>query len=499
MKKLSFLLAVAIIATGFISSCKKDDSQKYVNFVSGQLTGVDHDMVLKSAPADAHRLWYVKKLTSDTWVDVDGTEFMAGTLASNYWASLARPINLPYTSPLALAYTPELPLKVYYKTVTADLSKVLYLAVHNFTPTLGYSIQMTGRELRDVLNVDLSQLKVDGYKFTVTVSYNLQTIDVDATALACDNTDNGYPTYVYSASVLHSIVFIVDKDGSICTQDNVAMNTGATSSLFDDYGKKVTDLTVGWVIEQRAPNGSGYVPYKTQAPNAITDNDPGKGLNLIFGTALTGNVNGTVHGTDVDMVVYDRDINVDIASPTPPTVATGFNASAVLKGEALWRNFKTSGTGWELAVGLPSAIGTYNPGSSNLDFTYDGQYYFYPDVNKNKFTFTYGAGIQTVNAVVADGKSFTSTQNNGTLGVINYMQITVAGRSPSSTVKFTNVILTVGANSYTIGDFVSSAWSDWKIENFDLSGGFSITGDVELIGQSTSSENNKIIIGVGSM
>jgi hypothetical protein len=189
---------------------------------------------------------------------------------------------------------------------------------------------------------------------------------------------------------------------------------------------------------------------------------------------------------------FDEDCNVVDAGPV---VEPGYNPDAVLLTGSRWRNFRVDGNGWELAVGDPSSIGSYNSGWTNLDFTYAADYYFSP--NTNHFTFSYDAitGDQTIEAVV-NGGTFSKTQNNGNVSPLNYMQIDVVGRD-GQTVKFENVVLTVNGMNYSLQDFSAGGWLTWQINNFDLSSGFSIAGDIELVGQATSQEGSKLNVSAG--
>lgn len=185
--------------------------------------------------------------------------------------------------------------------------------------------------------------------------------------------------------------------------------------------------------------------------------------------------------------------------PSAPVVEPGWNSEATTVAGARWRNFLMDGNGWEMAVGVPSAIGSYDPGWANLDFTYAADYYFMPETTPNVFIYVYDAvtGDQTV-ACNVNGGGFSATQNNGNLGAINYMQINVVGRN-GQTVHLNNVVLTVGSDSFPLGDFSAGGWLDWQINNFDLSGGFTITGDAFFEGQAAGEENSKINIVVGTL
>jgi len=61
------------------------------------------------------------------------------------------------------------------------------------------------------------------------------------------------------------------------------------------------------------------------------------------------------------------------------------------------------------------------------------------------------------------------------------------------------VVLTVGTYTYNLCDFEAGGWLSWYLNSLDLSGGFSITGNVWLTGQAASQEGGKINIYVGTV
>jgi hypothetical protein len=170
-------------------------------------------------------------------------------------------------------------------------------------------------------------------------------------------------------------------------------------------------------------------------------------------------------------------------------VTAGFVSGGTKKGNARWRNLRLDGNGWELAVGqnIPTSNWT------SQDFNYDYDYYFSSETTTpNLVTYTYNAitGDQTIEAVV-NGGTVTTTKNNGNLGTINYMQWQVNG-DPGKTLEFNNVQLTVGGQTYNLGSF-ETEYGDWYI-NYDLTSGFSLTGEMVINGQATGEEGMKLEI-----
>lgn len=229
-------------------------------------------------------------------------------------------------------------------------------------------------------------------------------------------------------------------------------------------------------------------------------------------TAPAGVLNPCGSGTandcnDMDATIYPgakevcgdgKDNNCDgkIDEGCPPVVREGSLTTAELTSGARWRNFRPDGAGWELAVGRN--IGSAGQPWVSSDLPLGGNYFFSPSTNNNTFTFTYNAtsGEQGITAQL--NGPYTATINNGNLGAIDYLQITVSSLTPSTTVEFKDVVLTIGSNNYNLGSFTASGNSpSWYINDFDLSAGFTLTGRAVLTGASSNEENNRIDILIG--
>ena len=195
-------------------------------------------------------------------------------------------------------------------------------------------------------------------------------------------------------------------------------------------------------------------------------------------------------------MMYEYDALTD-CGPTPPVVENGFTASSPENpnlAHARWRNFRSGNFAWDIAVGqgIPATPANY----STLDFD---DFYVYGPTNKNVFTFSYNptSGDQTLSVKVGSTVN-SATKNLGNLGTLNYLQLSLQATAPSSEVQFKNVVLTVGGIDYPLGNFSRiGATQDWQIRNFNLTAGFTITGDAYLIGQATSDEGNVINVRVG--
>ena len=177
-----------------------------------------------------------------------------------------------------------------------------------------------------------------------------------------------------------------------------------------------------------------------------------------------------------------------------PVVVEGWEA-AEKKGQVRYRNFRTQGNGWEFAVGTNVGYAGF---MTPVDWTYSANWFFAPDYNTITFVYD-GAKVSTT--VVANGTTYTNYAefSTGDVGEVDYMQWFVRGAT-GQTVDFYDVELTVGANTYSLGDFSQTATgTTWSISNFDLSGGFTLTGKIKLTGQSTGDEHAKVDISFGDL
>ena len=190
-------------------------------------------------------------------------------------------------------------------------------------------------------------------------------------------------------------------------------------------------------------------------------------------------------GMPVDCDDTDPNKNVSCG----PTVISGYIAGLTKLGEARWRNFRTPTTpGWDVAVG--AAAGTSGQFTSN-DF--GNLWNFAPDANHVTFTYDPLAGTLSTITVVSGGTTFNASYSSGNLGNVNYMHWQVNG-DPGKILEFNNAELTVNGETYNLGDF-QTEYADWYII-YDLSDGFTITGDLVINGQATSDEGMKLNISI---
>ena len=174
--------------------------------------------------------------------------------------------------------------------------------------------------------------------------------------------------------------------------------------------------------------------------------------------------------------------------PMPPEVNSGWKA-VTKAGEARWRNFRTSNSGWDVAVG--ASAGTTGQFAQN-DF--GNLWNFAPDANQVTFTYDANAGTLSTITTVSGGNTFNASYNSGNLGNVNYMQWQVNG-DPGKILEFNNVQLTVNGQTYNLGNF-QTEYGDWYID-YDLSSGFTITGEMVINGAATNQEGMKLNITIG--
>jgi hypothetical protein len=133
---------------------------------------------------------------------------------------------------------------------------------------------------------------------------------------------------------------------------------------------------------------------------------------------------------------------------------------------------------------------------TDVDWTYSANWFFTPDYNEVEFV--YNGTNKVTTKVKVNGTTYTdyAEYTTGDLGDVDYMQWLVRGAT-GQTVEFYDVVLTVGANSYPLGSYSQTeSTKTWSFSDFDLSGGFTLTGKIKLTGQSTGQEHAKVDISI---
>ena len=181
-----------------------------------------------------------------------------------------------------------------------------------------------------------------------------------------------------------------------------------------------------------------------------------------------------------------------LASPghllAAPTLGNGTDPTASVSGAVRYRNFN-SGGGSEVLIGLvPLATSTPATG----DVTWSGG---------KCVQFTYdGTVLTTKLAAVATPCSFstatTVSKMVGSLGSLNYLQITITKNSPTTSVALNGLAV----DGTSLGNLVKTGGAgttDWNVTGADLTNGFTLTGTVALTGLSGGGDSNYIEVNVG--
>jgi hypothetical protein len=193
-----------------------------------------------------------------------------------------------------------------------------------------------------------------------------------------------------------------------------------------------------------------------------------------------------------------------LTPPTPttsgPTVMNGFSSTANIKGGVRWRDFRTNNDGnWEVAVG--KNIGSA-PATDYTTTNFSNQWNV---GSTNPISLEYDPTAGTLVAITQrNGGIDTTTRNIGDLGTVNYLQWFQRGdginpNSPGTdqTVSFNNVQLEVGGTTYYLGDFSVTETSATHFIDFDLTAGFTISGDLIFDPVARNAEGGKLEISLG--
>lgn len=185
------------------------------------------------------------------------------------------------------------------------------------------------------------------------------------------------------------------------------------------------------------------------------------------------------------------------AATAAPIVTPGFVPSDEDLAGVRLRSFANTG-GEEVYLGVPD-LGTTPRAAQNLTWV----------TGTNSFEYVYNAVAGSMTATITNG-------SGGSPYVLNYsnfaadlaakgksldlsdvvqMQITVADRDDNSSVALNNVML----DGDSLGSFATAGFSDWTVTNFDFTQGFTLTGDLELSGPfSNSQEKSRVEIKLGA-
>jgi len=327
MKKVRILL-VAIVAVMLVFvSCEKEALDENPNlsdvaFVAGTASVQDGDILLKSEPVAGSRDWYnfYKIAIVDAWslLGKPNTPFLHESAAENDWVTGANPVNLSLANLLSLTYAPYCYNRMVSVTKAAD-GTPMYLGIKDFDyPQHNFNITMKGRQLKDYLSVDFKDLQVRGYKFIISGSYDLETIDLAKTMITSSGTDAGWPNYSYvSASAEHKTFSVECLWDGISITPSITADANGDYILFDGYGKEITNLSITYSIEQEiqaagVPPSGQYSPWKTNVPVDCSASIIGQGVAFEFTTNAVGYEGGNVTLLeDVKIVVIPKVVELN--------------------------------------------------------------------------------------------------------------------------------------------------------------------------------------------
>ncbi len=174
-----------------------------------------------------------------------------------------------------------------------------------------------------------------------------------------------------------------------------------------------------------------------------------------------------------------------------PTLASGTDATATLKGAVRYRNLiSTSGAGGAKEV----SIGLYldsTPTNGDVAWGATGQCV--------QFSYN-GTTLTTKLAPIATPCSFASattfSKTVGSLASLNYLEISITKNTPTTSLGLAGL----SVNGTAVGSVSKSGaagTSKWKITGADLTSAFTVTGTVALSGLSGGGDSNYIEIDVG--
>lgn len=300
MKKLCVMFSVVLVSVFVFVSCSKELSTisqgpTKVGVIAGKITVNDFDLTLKSAPATpigVTRIWYVYKKDATAlsgWSLVNGDELTEGSVGNKWWKNPANnPVTYAVSESLYSNFTPIEDLRIVTKTLNIN-KEVAYIGIHDFKPAENlFPLEFRGKRMGDVLTINIDALKhLKGYNFAVSVTYQLSTIDIDATTLGTSTTDEGWPTLKYSLENVSTTKAITD-DGQF--------------TIYEGLDKKVVgDIVVTIVIDN-----------VTTITKKVTALGFGQGLALVLDTKKIGTLDSKpIKLTDDDIDMTEQTINID--------------------------------------------------------------------------------------------------------------------------------------------------------------------------------------------
>lgn len=118
---------------------------------------------------------------------------------------------------------------------------------------------------------------------------------------------------------------------------------------------------------------------------------------------------------------------------------------------------------------------------------------------RNHVTVSYDKATGMATMTLAAQYNYTRQLNLGDLGLLNYLQLDVVGRTEGFTVDFNNVVF----NGNSLGNFSGAGgWHTWNVTGLEFTNGFTLSGDIVLNGATMpegGQELNKVVISAGNV
>lgn len=295
MKKFNLIVVlVAVVILAGLTNCTKEvtnpvNEKTYVDAIAGSFNAQDGDLTFKSvpvAPLGVNRVWSMYKGTFPTgFTLVDGSEFISGSLAYEFWrVPTNNPITFPVSSALYSNLTPALPVRLVTETLDAN-NKVAYLGILDFNPTTAnFPLTVHGYRLGDVLAINTDALtKLPGANLKITVAFELSVIDLVAMKKGPSTSESGWFDLIYSNKI-----------------QNIVTAGSGDFMLYDGLEKKVTGNVVITITEDGNPNP----PIVLTVPAR----EKGKGMLIKLTTTKVGWYNSAtinIYDTNIDVLTVE--------------------------------------------------------------------------------------------------------------------------------------------------------------------------------------------------
>ncbi len=311
---------------------------------------------------------------------------------------------------------------------------------------------------------------------------------------------------VFAPSTLKTFVWEdVNANGNHNGEGNKGVD-GVTVTLYDNSGVVLDDMG-NPVTAVTGSNGQailGFVPasknlrVKYEQTGAVFTTRNANGTNITNTSNSdvypSGNKEGFTGWFSLNRGTHQVEY-VEAGMTTVGTNCATLSANAISgtkKGQARWRNLRSSTAGWD--VGAGSDVGGNASLYDNADF---GNVWNMGTANA--ISMTYDAATQTLSTTTTHSTGTATTSYNvGNVGSVDYMKIYMRALSNSTqTVSFNNISLTVNGNTCALGDITVTDASTNQYISMDLTNGFTLSGDLVFTGDAKGQEHSKLDIEFG--